>query len=450
MAASLQAVREAALDGRMHNIITRRAQLEALQQTLLDKVDAIQDAICTDTGYVANEAAAEYLLTLNTLKEYHQSLDIDRASLDEYAITRGEDAVSRRDNLGIVYIVPTRYTVFYSVLVAVAGGLTAGNCIVIEFPNTLRALPALIKKLLESSLDRSTIAFVSTPATDEDLGTHHIRLHQEDRLPGKVVAVVDRTANINQVAEALVTACFSFGGRSPYTPDIVFVNEYIKEPFLMALVQTSVSFASNASVMQGDEGMLEKRPRREGGYGDLKALPDNPTGAQLLVHTARSLDHAIDMSNMVGNLRAAYVFADNMSAKYLTQFINARVSFVNHIPATILVGPSAPEQVAFDRSVRYPTTVFSIPRPTYISPTPLSQSVTDILRAKSAADLRSKLVLHTSELGLSTQRPLGGGVGFFEQGILTGLGLFSISMLVGVSALGYWAWSMVAKHGSRI
>ncbi|KAJ5211097.1 PutA family dehydrogenase [Penicillium cf. griseofulvum] len=466
MAASLQAVREAALDGRMHNIITRRAQLEALQQTLLDKVDAIQDAICTDTGYVANEAAAEYLLTLNTLKEYHQSLDIDRASLDEYAITRGEDAVSRRDNLGIVYIVPTRYTVFYSVLVAVAGGLTAGNCIVIEFPNTLRALPALIKKLLESSLDRSTIAFVSTPATDEDLGTHHIRLHQEDRLPGKVVAVVDRTANINQVAEALVTACFSFGGRSPYTPDIVFVNEYIKEPFLMALVQTSVSFASNASVMQGDEGMLEKKTQEGGGLRvvsslgrgkiveagrlDLKALPDNPTGAQLLVHTARSLDHAIDMSNMVGNLRAAYVFADNMSAKYLTQFINARVSFVNHIPATILVGPSAPEQVAFDRSVRYPTTVFSIPRPTYISPTPLSQSVTDILRAKSAADLRSKLVLHTSELGLSTQRPLGGGVGFFEQGILTGLGLFSISMLVGVSALGYWAWSMVAKHGSRI
>ena len=137
MAASLQAVREAALDGRMHNVVTRRTQLEALQQTLLDNTDTIQDAICADTGYVAPEAAAEYLLTLNTLKEYHQSLDIDRALQDEYAIARGEDAASRRDPVGIVYIVPTSYTVFYSVLVAVAGALTAGNCIVIEVRHNL-------------------------------------------------------------------------------------------------------------------------------------------------------------------------------------------------------------------------------------------------------------------------------------------------------------------------
>ena len=132
MAASLQAVREAALDGRMHNTITRRDQLEDLQQTLLDEGDAIRDAICADTGYTTNEAAAEYLLTLNTLEEYHQSLDVDHALRDEYAIARGEDFVSRRDPVGVVYIVPTDYTVFYSVLVAVAGALAAGNCIVIE------------------------------------------------------------------------------------------------------------------------------------------------------------------------------------------------------------------------------------------------------------------------------------------------------------------------------
>ncbi|KAL2814218.1 Aldehyde/histidinol dehydrogenase [Aspergillus cavernicola] len=467
MAASLRAVREAALDGRMHNIFTRRTQLEALQQTLLEKADAIQDAIRADTGYVAAEAAVEYLLTLSTLKEYHQSLNIDRALQDEYAIARGEDAASRRDPVGIVYIVPTSYTVFYSVLVAVAGALTAGNCIVIELPNSLRALPVLIKELLESSLDRSTIAFVPTPATDEDLGPQHMRLHQDDHLPGKVVAVVDRTANINHAAEALVAARFSFDGRSPYAPDLVLVNEYIKEPFLMALVQASVSFPPSASAIQGDEGRPEKKDQEERGglrvvsslgRGEIveadqlepKALPDQPTGGRLLVHTVRSLDHAIDLSNLVGNLRGAYVFAHEKSAKYLTQFINARVSFVNHIPVEVLVGPSAPEQVAFDRSMRYPTMIFSVPRPHYISRTRLSQSATDILHAKSASALRSTLVLQSSELFSPTQRPLGGGVGFFEQGILTGLGLFSISMLAGVSALSYWTWTMVAKHGSRI
>lgn len=137
MAASLRAVREAVLDGRMHNTFTRQTQLEALQQTLLDKSDAIQDAILADTSYVASEAAVEYLLTLNTLKEYHKSLNVDRALQDEYAIARGEDAANRRDPMGIVYIVPTSYTVFYSILVAVAGALTAGNCIVIEVWYTL-------------------------------------------------------------------------------------------------------------------------------------------------------------------------------------------------------------------------------------------------------------------------------------------------------------------------
>lgn len=53
MAASLQAVREAALDGRMHNILTRRAQLEALQKALLDKADTIKGAIRADTDYAA-------------------------------------------------------------------------------------------------------------------------------------------------------------------------------------------------------------------------------------------------------------------------------------------------------------------------------------------------------------------------------------------------------------
>ncbi|KAJ5505529.1 Aldehyde dehydrogenase N-terminal [Penicillium expansum] len=462
MAASLRAVREAVLDGRMHNIFTRRTQLEALQQTLLDRADAIQDAILADTSYVASEAAVEYLLTLNTLKEYHKSLNIDRALQDEYAIARGEDGANRRDPVGIVYIVPTSYTIFYSVLVAVAGALTAGNCIVIELSNSLQALPVLIKKLLESSLDRSTIAFVSTPATDEDLGPQHMRLHQDDHRPGKVVAVVDRTAHINHAAEAIVAARFSFGGRSPYAPDLVLVNEYIKEAFLMALVQASVSFLPSAGAIQGSERSQGKEDQEERGglrtvssLGrgkiveadrlDPKALPDKPTDGRLLVHTVRSLDHAIDLSNMVGNLRGG----TSSLTRSLPNIWRSSLTRMSRLSTTSL-GTHSPEQVALDRSMRYPTTIFSVPRPHYIRPTLLSQSVTDILRIKSVSTLRSTLALQSSELVSPAQRPLGGGVGFFEQGILIGLGLFSIPMLVGVSALGYWTWNMVQKHGSRM
>jgi acyl-CoA reductase-like NAD-dependent aldehyde dehydrogenase len=132
MSHSLQAVREAAIDGRLHNIFIRREQLEALQRKLLEQADAIENAIRSDSGYAASEVAVEYLLTLKSLKEYHQSLNAERALKDEYAIARGEDDANRTVPIGIVYIVPTSYTPFYSIITAVAGAITAGNCVVIE------------------------------------------------------------------------------------------------------------------------------------------------------------------------------------------------------------------------------------------------------------------------------------------------------------------------------
>jgi acyl-CoA reductase-like NAD-dependent aldehyde dehydrogenase len=137
MAQSLHAVREAAIDGRMHNIFIRRTQLERLQQTLINEANVIQDAIRQDTGFTASEATVEYLLTLRTLKEYHQSLDPARALRDEYAIARGEDAPDQREPVGIIYIVPSKHTFFYSTVTAVAGALAAGDCVVIEVPTPI-------------------------------------------------------------------------------------------------------------------------------------------------------------------------------------------------------------------------------------------------------------------------------------------------------------------------
>lgn len=68
-------------------------------------------------------------------------------------------------------------------------------------------------------------------------------------------------------------------------------------------------------------------------------------GPALLVAPMTSLDDAIRLvngtattSSPVGkpaNL-ASYVFAQPATAKYLSQFIDAQASFVNHIPAQLL------------------------------------------------------------------------------------------------------------------
>ena len=51
-----------------------------------------------------------------------------------------------------------------------------------------------------------------------------------------------------------------------------------------------------------------------------------------------SYDDAIDALTTKEEkpLSAFYVFADPLPAKYLTQFVRTRVSFVNHIPANLL------------------------------------------------------------------------------------------------------------------
>lgn len=50
------------------------------------------------------------------------------------------------------------------------------------------------------------------------------------------VAVVDRTANLSEAAQAVAEASFGFGGKSAYAPQLVLVNEFVAEPFLSGLV----------------------------------------------------------------------------------------------------------------------------------------------------------------------------------------------------------------------
>lgn len=132
MAQSLQAVREAAIDGRIHNVIYRQLQLESLQKTLFEHADAIKQAISKDSCHGDNETAIEYLLAMKNLTAHYQSLDFKSTLKDEYAILKGEDREGRQEPFGIVYIVPTNYTLFYSVIVAVSAAIAAGNCVVIE------------------------------------------------------------------------------------------------------------------------------------------------------------------------------------------------------------------------------------------------------------------------------------------------------------------------------
>lgn len=50
------------------------------------------------------------------------------------------------------------------------------------------------------------------------------------------IAIVDRDADLTLAADYLVASRFLFRGRSPYSPDMVLVNEFVKKDFLEAVV----------------------------------------------------------------------------------------------------------------------------------------------------------------------------------------------------------------------
>ncbi|KAM3067942.1 hypothetical protein ACMFMG_011422 [Clarireedia jacksonii] len=241
MSQALRAVREAAVDGRLHNIIYRQTQLEKLQKALLDSADYIESAIKSDSGHNHAEVTVEYILTLENLKDYYDGLDAEDALYKEYAIARGEDAPH------------------------INAAIAAGNCVVIELESTMQDVPTLLLKLLKTALDPSIVEFVSSRSSDADLGPNHIRLFQSDVSAAElqfssatlfsplispsqplVIAIVDRIAGLPKAAQALVTARLSFGGNSLYSPDVILVNEYVRTPFHVAVVEEVIQFTANS------------------------------------------------------------------------------------------------------------------------------------------------------------------------------------------------------------
>ena len=65
----------------------------------------------------------------------------------------------------------------------------------------------------------------------------------------RAIAVVDRTANIEEAAKAIAKARFSFGGTSPYAPDLVLINEFAKKEFFEACSKyATLSFAKESTI----------------------------------------------------------------------------------------------------------------------------------------------------------------------------------------------------------
>lgn len=341
-----------------------------------------------------------------------------------------------------------------------------------QLENKLRAVPSLLRKLLSEALDADGFAIAAKPVKDDELPESAIRVLQNGvegspranqltsaaRAP--VLAVVDRTANVQHAAQELVAARSSFGGSSPYAPDVVLVNEFAKKDFLQAVISAAVGIGhapetkgktlSSTDISHSIE-LLRKYDRglrvvsQEKSFAVVELSSRDgvlnvklPTSV-LAVYATKSLDDAIDLigSRATRPLLAAYHFSNARTGKYLSQFISSEATFVNHVPRELLLGPPAVSGSKSALGNRYSIDSFTIPRPVQINASSQSLRIASIL-ATSSSDTARKLITEAASPLKAFKRNPGGGIGYFEQGFLLGAGLILASTLT-ISATGvYW------------
>lgn len=343
-----------------------------------------------------------------------------------------------------------------------------------QLENNLRAVPGLLRRLLPASLDADAVAIASKPVQDNELPASAIRVLQNgvDGIPrlnqltsqsgSAVVAVVDRTADVNLAARELVAARFRFGGRSPYAPDVVLVNEFVKKDFLHAVVSETVQVLNTAGLDNNTAGsnqvgdsikrLQESNPNmriisQEGKAAVVElssrtGIVGTKMSAPIFaVHAVKSLDDAIDLvgSQSTAPALAAYHFGNPKTGKYLSQFIAAEASFVNHVPHELLIGPAWPSGRPVDTACHYPIEALSVARPVGIKPSTRSEQMASALSTKSNTVSQKLTAEATAPLKAFKRNP-GGGVGFFEQGFLYNAGFLLVSTVIASATGGFWLW----------
>ncbi|RDH31261.1 aldehyde dehydrogenase PutA [Aspergillus welwitschiae] len=464
----LVAVLASNIDGRLNNVLFRQKQMRRLHGCIVNNMDDIRASIVEDYGHSPEEVQTELCLALQEVHTHFASLDLKHDLQSEYLVAHGEDNWKATRGAGIIYIIPTTHTLFYSVIAALSASIAAGNCTIIELQKSSSRTSFLLWNILTDALDNDILAvceerpslsflqntLVVAQRRLDDLAAEGLRvlIPQDER----VAAIVDRTANVDEAAAGLVMSRFAFGGRSPYAPDIVLVNEFCLGRFIEAVIKHAAAWMRSGSLSQdacivtgqkklrslldgvapedgvqtivsGDDwGVVQIRNRNS------PLLQRKFEGKFLILHAVSSLDDAINFSNSKDN-HATYTFARLDAAKYVSESIISQAAWINHVPFHMLLGPALPHSRPLSPSSRYTANLFRVPHPKIVHPTVDSALVKSILLPSAAAGEKTLQKLLSSPPEVE-QRP-GHRVGFFEQGLISGTSVV-LSFIICVSMMG--------------
>ncbi|KAL3464903.1 hypothetical protein BJX64DRAFT_298019 [Aspergillus heterothallicus] len=434
----------AALDGRTASVRFQQSQLIALHAKLQQLQGEVREAIVSDRRVTAAEAEIECATTILAVKQYYESIDFDQCAKKEYQLAKGQNSPDRRVGFGVVLIRPAEHTRWY--------------CITSNF-----AVDSLLPFLF-TCLDAETYALIDSQPTEVEEGQVALVVDQTGKLSLakclsskpelRSVAVVDRTANVEQAASAIVAAHVSYRGASPHAPDLILVNEWVKKSFVDACIRVAPDNSRRDRIMGGDKlRQIVTDAERSGeasviGTTSLKLVDIRDRGASIVkARSHRSYLPIVTVTSLVDAVVAlegseylvAYHFAEPAAAKFLSQQINSRVTLANQIPSELLIGPAIPfhnGQPSPSPILRYSTEMLSRPRPEYIQEAKgFTMSVQELKELDRAA--LDRLQVEAARPLRPTGQGPGTAIGFFEQGILVGAVFIVLPV---ISFIGYGSW----------
>jgi len=137
MSSLIQRIQSANIAGQARTPRFIQDQLRKLHDALVENFKDICQAIVNDSSHTTAEAGVEFFLALTAVKDQYSDIDFHKEIDEEYNIANEKDAASRKVPAGIVYIIPSQYTLFYSLIAPLSAAIAAGNCVIAEVNRSL-------------------------------------------------------------------------------------------------------------------------------------------------------------------------------------------------------------------------------------------------------------------------------------------------------------------------
>lgn len=119
-------------DGRVRDLRYRQRQLISLHAWITGHLDEIETGFRKDDHLAESEAQFLVTTTLNHLRRLYDALDLKQELAAEYSVKNRRDNHDRKVPEELAYIVPEKFTLFYSVISTLCTCIVAGTCCLVE------------------------------------------------------------------------------------------------------------------------------------------------------------------------------------------------------------------------------------------------------------------------------------------------------------------------------